>query len=220
MAERFQYTVADKEWFKYFVESDEFSESLGIVWKYGAEGWYHFEIVHKNREIIDRFATLIKGTTTVKCRFRKEKNLTEWFCNISLNHPFLLKIKEMGWTPLIEQERMYPKGDFNHAIFIKTYILMRHEVGMMREKTKKGVINRARLRIHGSTDVLQHINQHLHEELNISLKKLQTDIKVARAKTLIYQSNTDIPIILKYIGAKSTLEKFNSFELGYVEKSE
>ncbi|MBT2579479.1 hypothetical protein J7E43_19115 [Bacillus sp. ISL-8] len=219
MAELFQYTVAANEWFECFVESDEFSEALGIVWKYGAEGWYHFEVRHKNREIVDRFAALVYGTTLVKPGYRKNRD-TEWYCNISLNHPFLLKIKQMGWTPRLEQERTYPKGDFNHKIFIKTYILMRHEVGVMQEVTKKGILNRARLRIHGSTDVLQHINQYLHEELNISLKKLQTDGKVARAKILTYQSKTDIPNILRYIGAKSALEKFNSFELGYVENKE
>ncbi|MEW4150780.1 hypothetical protein Q0N88_11095 [Bacillus thuringiensis] len=220
MAESFRYTQEDKEWFECFVKSDEFSEALGIVWKYGAEGWYHFEVTHKKREIVDKFASLVKGATSVKSLFRKAKGYTMWTCNISLNHPFLIKIKEMGWTPRTEQERVYPKGEFNHEVFIKTYILMRHEVGMMQEKTKKGIKNRARLRIHGSIDVLQHINQHLHEELNITLKRLQSDGKVTRAKILTYQSNREIPDILKYVGAKAALEKFNSFELGYVENPE
>lgn len=92
---------------------------------------------------------------------------------------------------------------------------MRHDVGMIREKTSKGILNRARLRIHGSSDILQHINQHLHEKLGAGLKKLQTDWKIDRAKTIYYQSPKEIPMILEYVGAWEALENFNSFELGY-----
>ncbi|MGX5634128.1 hypothetical protein [Bacillus thuringiensis] len=220
MAERFQYTLENQEWFESFVKSDEFSKVLGIVWKYGSEKRDGFLIRHKNREIIDNFSSLIRGVTPVKSLFRKDKDFVEWYCNISLNHPFLLKIKQMGWKPRIEEERTYPKGEFNHEIFIKTYILMRHDVGTIRKKNKKGAVAIcARLRIHGSTDMLQHINQHLHNKLGVSFKKLQTDEKVERAKILCYQSKKEIPVILKYIDAKESLEKFNSFKLGYVENT-
>ncbi|HFK1409887.1 TPA: hypothetical protein ACGXKU_006132 [Bacillus cereus] len=68
--------------------------------------------------------------------------------------------------------------------------------------------------------MLQHINQHLHNKLGVSFKKLQTDEKVERAKILCYQSKREIPVILKYIDSKESLEKFNSFKLGYVENPE
>ncbi|MEW4154602.1 hypothetical protein Q0N88_33955, partial [Bacillus thuringiensis] len=73
---------------------------------------------------------------------------------MNLKHPFLIKIKEMGWTPRMEQEREYPKGEFHHAVFIKTYIRICHEVGTMRKKTRKGIqVTCARLRIHGSKNL-------------------------------------------------------------------
>lgn len=213
------YKFTDKfiEEFHEFVNTDTFSELLGIVWRYGH---FHvhdnkFELSHKNREIIERFSILAKGATPVKSRYRSDKGFHEWHCNIHGNHPLLKKIRNMGWQPITHQERTYPKGDFNHSIFIKTYILMRHDVGIIREKTPKGILTRPRLRIHGSVDVLQHITQHLHTELGVGLKKLQTDWKVARAKTIYYQSKRDIPLILEYVGAWEALEKFNSFELGY-----
>ncbi|MCQ6305923.1 hypothetical protein [Bacillus cereus] len=221
LAKKFEYTPQNREWFKSFIQSDGFSEALGIVWKYGGEQSEHFEMVIKNCDIVNKFATLVRGTTPVKPYFRTDDNCQVWHCNISLNHPFLRKIKQMGWTPLIEQERAYPKGEFNHAIFIKTYILMRHDVGIIKKKNRNGaVVVCARLRVHGSADMLQHITQHLHDVLGTSVKKVQTDSKIERAKTLYYQSKKEIPIILKYIDAKESLEKFNSFKLGCVENTE
>lgn len=213
MAKKFLYTPENIVWFESFLKSNEFSEALGIVWKYGYKNPSYFQIRHRKQEIVERFKILIKDTTPIKTHYRKDKDFTEWSCNISLNHPFLQKIKQLGWTPLGKQERMYPKGEINHDIFIKTYILMRHDVELVQEKKQKKIVKRARLRLHGSTNILQHINLHLHTKLNVSLKTIQTHSKVNRTKTLYYQSTKEIPIILEYIRAWETLEKFNSFTL-------
>ncbi|WP_340688882.1 hypothetical protein [Bacillus cereus] len=115
----------------------------------------------------------------------------------------------------MKQERLYPKGRFNETIFVKTYILIRHDVGIVRENTNGRIFVRPRLRIHGSIDVLNNICRVLHQDLGITPKKLQTNLRVERSKTLYYQSKKDIPSILDYIGAKESLDKFNSFNLGY-----
>lgn len=114
-----------------------------------------------------------------------------------------------------------PKGEFNKEIFFKTYILMRHYVGIMREKRPKNKIYiRPRLRIHGSTDILEHLNEFMFEELGIKKKKLQTDSKIPKAKTLYFQSYKDVESILKYIGASETLEMLYSFDLGFHDADE
>ncbi|MCQ6536541.1 hypothetical protein [Bacillus mycoides] len=70
---------------------------------------------------------------------------------------------------------------------------MRHDVGIMREKRPKNKIYiRPRLRIHGSTDILEHLNEFMFEELGIKKKKLQTDGKIPKAKTVYFQSYKDI----------------------------
>lgn len=66
MAKKFLYTPEDIAWFESFVKSDEFSEALGIVWKYGQEGTYHFEVRHKKREIVERFKSLVRGRNSYK----------------------------------------------------------------------------------------------------------------------------------------------------------
>ncbi len=77
-----------------------------------------------------------------------------------------------------------------------------------------------RSRIHGSTDILEHLNEFMFEELGIKKKKLQTDSKIPKAKTLYFQSYKDIECILKYIGVSETLEMLYSFDLGFHDADE
>lgn len=65
-----------------------------------------------------------------------------------------------------------------------------------------------------------HLNGFLFEELRIKKKKLQTDSKIPKAKTLYFQSYKDIESILKYIGASETLEKLYSFDIGFHDADE
>ncbi len=60
--------------------------------------------------------------------------------SMSSSHCFIRKVKELGWTPIQEKSKSFPKGDFNKEVFVKTYILMRHDVGIMREKRPKNKI--------------------------------------------------------------------------------
>lgn len=211
--------ASEQEWFRQFKKTDGFSEALGIIWRFGHihAGASKFGLSHKSMHVVSRFSNLIVGVSEPRSYFRKEKGFIEWECHLNSTHPFLQEAQKMGWTPRLKQERLFPIGEFNQSIFVKTYILMRHDVGIMKEKTKNGILVRPRLRIHGSVDVLQNICRVLHQDLNIKPKKLQTDRKVERAKTIYYQSKKDIPAILKYIGAEESLEKYNSFNLGYQE---
>ncbi|MED1302651.1 hypothetical protein BK704_19505 [[Bacillus thuringiensis] serovar konkukian] len=209
----------EQEWFSQFIKTDEFSEALGMIWRFGHihMGDNRFELSHRSSHVVSRFSELIFGASEPRSYFRKGKGFIEWESHIDCSHPFLIEAQKMGWTPRLQQERLFPTGKFNKSIFVKTYILLRHDVGVMREKTENGILIRPRLRLHGSVDVLQNICKVLHQDLNIKPKKLQTDGKVQRAKTIYYQSKKDIPAILQYAGAKEALDKFNSFNLGYQE---
>ena len=207
----------EQEWFHQFKQTDGFSEALGMIWRFGhiQAGDTRFELSHKSIHVVSRFSSLIFGASEPRSYFRKDKGFIEWECHFNSSHPFLQEAKKMGWTPRLQQERQFPIGEFNESIFVKTYILMRHDVGIMREKTKNGILIRPRLRLHGSVDILRNLCRVLHQDLNIKPKKLQTDLKVERAKTIYYQSKKDIPAILQYAGAIDALAKYHDFELGY-----
>lgn len=104
---------------------------------------------------------------------------------------------------------------------IKKYVLLRHELGTIKVKRSENKIYvRPRFRIHGSEDILEHLNNFMFEELSIKKKKLQTDGKIPKAKILYFQSYKDIESILKYIGASETLETLYSFDLGFHDAEE
>ncbi|MGH0427470.1 hypothetical protein [Bacillus pretiosus] len=215
--------LIEKHWIDDFIKTDTFSEALGMVWRNGYEtkiyGYSYFHFTHKSEAIVKRFADFF--SKEIKSRYCEDKGYVEWYTYMKSSHPFIKKVKELGWTPIQEKSREFPKGEFNKEVFVKTYILMRHDVGIMREKRLKNKIYiRPRLRIHGSTDILEHLNEFMFEELGIKKKKLQTDSKILKAKTLYFQSYKDIESILKYIGSSETLETLYSFDLGFHDADE
>lgn len=200
---------------KYF-KSEQFAEALGIAWRYGSKR-HMFSVRHIDPEVVNRYAELIPGDLKVTSNYRKDKDYVQWECNIYLQHPFFLKMVELGWKPLFEQDRVYPKGEFDEDTFVKSYIRLHHDIGTTRVKVRESYFIKPRLRIHGSTDVLENIGDLLLNRIGIKKKKIQTDHKVQRAKTIHYQSKFEVPKILEFVGAAESLEKFNSFDLGYQE---
>lgn len=212
-------SLTEKNWIDNFIKTDAFSVALGMVWRNGYESAGYFQFTHKSQSMVKKFADFFGKE--VRSRYREDKGYVEWYMSMNSGHPFIRKVKELGWTPIQEKSRAFPKGEFNKEVFVKTYILMRHDVGIMREKRPKNKIYiRPRLRIHGSTDILEHLNEFMFEELGIKKKKLQTDGKIAKAKTLYFQSYKDIETILKYIGASDTLEMLYSFDIGFHDADE
>lgn len=214
MTKKFELTEEEQLWFDNFIKTDEFAEALAIAWKYGSKRNDCFSVRNQRKWIVSRFSELIQRSWSIRyCEYKGDAPY--WEGAISVNHPFVEKLFEMGWSQITKGARLFPQGEFNELIFVKTYILLLHDVGTIREKRKGKLLVRPRLRIHGSVDVLNNISRVLHNEIDVGLKKLQTDYKIPQAKTIYYQSKSDIPRILKFAGATESLEKFYSFNLGY-----
>ncbi len=221
MSKKFCLTEEEEKQFNQFLETDEFAEALAIAWRFGSKRKDSFTIRNKQKWIPERFHQLIIRSNTVRYneRLREEKS-GFWEVGININHPFLQRIKEMGWTPITKGNRVFPKGNFNEKVFVSMYIRLLHEIGTMRGKYKKGIYVRPRLRIHGSVDVLNNIVRVLHNELDVGMKCIQSDHKIPQAKLVYYQSKKEIPKILEFAGAVESLEEFHQLELGYeIEKA-
>ncbi|HFU7090038.1 TPA: hypothetical protein ACGN8S_005181 [Bacillus cereus] len=218
MTEIFKFTIEEDKKFNEFLKEDEFAEALAIAWRYGSNRTDRFTIRNIRKEIPDRFQRLLVRCGPVNFRGRHREDKKDfWEVGISLHHPFFKVMKEMGWTPIQQKNRIFPRGNFNERVFVATYIRLLHDLGTIEGKDKNRVYKRPRLRIHGSVDVLNNISRVLHIELGVGVKKLQTDWKIPQAKTIYYQSKKEIPLILEFAGAFETLEVFNDLRLGYVE---
>ncbi|MDZ4588725.1 hypothetical protein [Bacillus cereus] len=211
--------LIEKNWIDDFIKTDAFSEALGMVWRNGYESGGYFQFTHKSQVIVKKFADFFRRK--IRSRYCEDKGYVEWYMSMNSDHPFIRKVKEFGWTPIREKSRLFPKAEFNKEVFFKNYILLRHELGTIKVKRPENKIYvRPRFRIHGSTDILEHLNNFMLEELGIKKKKLQTDGKIPKAKILYFQSYKDIESILKYIGASETLETLYSFDLGFHDAEE
>lgn len=213
MPRKFKFTEEEQLRFDYFVTTDEFAEVLAIAWRYGSKRNDKFSIRSQRKWIIARFSELVVRSWSIRyCVYEGDEPY--WEGAVCLNHPLVNMLVEMGWSQVTKEERSFPIGDFNEIVFVKTFILLLHDLGTIREKRKGKILIRPRLRIHGSVDVLNNIGRVLHNELNVGFKKLQSDQKVPRAKTIYFQSKSEIPKILEFAGAVASLDKFNSLDLG------
>ena len=210
-----QFDENDLKWFGDFYKSKEFSEALAIVWGYGSHFVDSFVVRNVNRQVVERFYSLVHKARPVHSYLctDKKKPYTQWVCGLHHQHPFVLKIKTMGWVPITHGDKPYPVGQFDEETFIKTYAQLHHSLDTSRSK-ETGYI-RPRLRFHGTQGVLGRITVYLSERISVRKKKVQNHKVSDKTKTLQYTSKTEIPQILEYIGATASLEKYHSLELGY-----
>ncbi|MED3189663.1 hypothetical protein [Bacillus toyonensis] len=89
--------VSILKWFKEFFETGGFSEILNLVWENSYEHGDIFVFTHIKQEECIQFFYRIKGASSIESRYNELKGKKEWYCRLSKWHPFILKLKELGW---------------------------------------------------------------------------------------------------------------------------
>lgn len=200
-----------------FFRSDEFAEALAMVWGFGSQHTTYFVLRSPNKEILNRFKQIVRNPVSMFDRNidKEYGTYTQWNLVYNSNHPFILQIKKLGWTPKTHQVRNYPVGNFNEDVFVQTYIRLHYTLDTI--CARKQYI-RPRIRINGSKNVLYGISTFLEQRLGIGKKKPQKHQKSTTTSTIYYHSREEIPIMLKYIEDFEALQKFESMKLGYVNR--
>ncbi|WP_257141496.1 hypothetical protein [Bacillus toyonensis] len=184
-AEKFKFTEEEQLRFTHFISTDEFAEVLAISWRYGSKRKGCFSIRSQRKWIVACFSELVERSWAINyCEY--EGSEPYWEVSVCLTHLLVNILFEMGWFQVTKEERSFPTGDFDEIVFVKTIILLLHDLGTIQEKRKDRILVRSRLRIHGSVDVLNNIGRVLHNQLNVGFKKLQSDQKISRAKTIYF----------------------------------
>lgn len=213
--QKVQFDENDLKWFDVFYKSNEFAEALAIVWGYGSHYVDSFAVRTVNRQVVERFHSLVHKARPVYSYLctDKKKSYIQWKCSLHHQHPFVLKIKTMGWIPIQHGDKPYPVGKFDEETFIKAYTQLHHSLDTSRSKETRYI--RPRLRFHGTQGVLERITVYLSKSIGVKKKKIQNHHGTDKTKTLQYTSKREIPHILEYIGATASLEKYHSLQLGY-----
>jgi hypothetical protein len=188
-----------------------FSEALAIAWCVGSHTNDAFLVRHRRKEIPERFYELVPHIRPVRKFYDKQLDYHRWEIGMFHLHPFVQKLKEVGWTPIFHEQRNYPTADIDHEIFIKTYIRIRHSYDVQRDPNYL----RPRLRIHTTLAIAPYINELLARKLDIQPKRPQKHKVSDKMVVLFYTSKKEVPLILEYVEAKESLEKFDQSILGW-----
>ncbi|MFD0769517.1 hypothetical protein ACFQZ1_11855 [Bacillus sp. CGMCC 1.60114] len=86
-----------RKWFTAFYDSFEFSQALQLAWENGYETESHFVLAHEKYDEVIQFIYWIKGANSAEAHYNELTKKKEWHCTLSKLHPFVLKIKELGW---------------------------------------------------------------------------------------------------------------------------
>lgn len=112
----------------------------------------------------------------------------------------------MGWSGRFNKERSYPKGEFNKLEFIRGYCYTKITIDIWKHKNRKGkIIESPRLRIWGSKDIVENIDQFFVVNLKTTSKKIQFHKSKTQDKYLgncyyvQYLSKKEVPLILELI---------------------
>lgn len=118
---KFDLNEVDIEWFDDFFQSKDFAEALAIVWGFGSHLADSFVVRNADSTVVERFSQLVRKTRPLhpyECK-DKAKPYTQWVCGMHHLHPFVLKIKNMGWIGSNNEDKPYPKGSFDEEVFVK-----------------------------------------------------------------------------------------------------
>lgn len=135
MPRKFKFTEEEQLRFDHFVTTDEFAEVLAIAWRYGSKRNDSFSIRSQRKWIVARFSELVERSWSIRyCEYGGDEPY--WEGAVCLNHPLVNMLVEMGYPQVTKEERSFPIGDFNEIVFVKTFILLLHDLGTIREKEK------------------------------------------------------------------------------------
>lgn len=183
-----------------FFESKEFSEALGIVWGFGSLNNISLLLRHRDKELIDRFCGLVK-ITGEPFMLNTQKDKIQWAVTVNINSLFVQRILQLGYLNIAHvEERPMPNGDFNLEAFLHTYAQLHYTYDS--RKCSDGPSIRHRIRFYGSTEILQALNDYLHQEFGVSRKTIQNHKASTKMKMLYIQNNKEVPKVLDWLRQK------------------
>lgn len=124
-----------------------------------------------------------------------DKNKTKWRLKIPLNNEYVTWMMENNYSGRIgNEERDMPILNVeDEAEFLRGYFSVHHSLDLMKNTRK-------RLRFYAAEKILDRLNHHLHDQIDTSLKKIQHHNASSVCKTLYFQDQKEIPVILEYLG--------------------
>jgi len=130
-----------------------------------------------------------------------DQGKTSYRLKMNKKHPLAQFVLANGYVGRKGNEERHPPPLDNHEeefLFLKGYFSTHYTLDTVKRREKRV----PRLRFYASYGILSLLNNHLHQELGTTIKKISNHGSNDICKILYYQSKKEIDKIVKYLELK------------------
>lgn len=175
--------------------------AIGTIQQDGSRKQSFFVVRYKDETILHNISNCVGG----ELRKNKAIDRTNYFVlTIPFESRVVKKMIALGWQGRMEKERKFPVGEFNRIDFIRGYCVTKLNIKRQKFGDKYGKA----IRIYGSFNIVQSIDNILADTFRMPTKKVQTvNIKTQDGYNgntcyIVYQSQKMVDDILNFLTMK------------------
>lgn len=133
--------------------------------------------------------------------FTTERNSgISWRLKIHPSNPYIQWMLQNGYEGRAgNEQRNIPTFESieNEADFLRGYFSIHNSIDIF--VNTKAKFKGKRIRFYAAENILNRLNQHLHEQLGTTLKKVQKHGRNSVCHILYYQSKKEVPYVIEYL---------------------
>lgn len=171
---------------------------IGFLWGSARISGDHLIVQNMDRRLLEK--TKVRGN--IKNKIYKinntTSNKTSYRLKINLKNEYAKYMLSKGYEGRIgNEERIAPTSlnEKNQYDFLKGYFSTHYTLDRVKRNGK--IVSR--LRFYASENIIKLLNEHLHQEIDTSIKKIGNHKDSEICKILYYQSQKEVPLIIDYL---------------------
>jgi hypothetical protein len=171
---------------------------LGFLWGCGRFSGNHFLVQHENKLLVERVRDVVDIKKVIFST--KRNNSISWRIKIHPKNPYIQWMLAKGYEGRVgNEQRDIPAFELieKEAEFLRGYFSIHNSIDTF--VNTKGKFKGKRIRFYAAENILNRLNQHLHEQLGTTLKKVQKHRRNSVCHILYYQSKKEVPCVIEYL---------------------
>lgn len=171
--------------------------AVGFLWGSSRISGDHFLFQNKEKELLIKMKKEAEIDNEIFETITPQGKIS-YRMKLNKKHPFAQFVLASGYVGRKGNEERHPplfKGLDDELLFLKGYFSTHYTLDTVKRKEKRV----PRLRFYAAYDILNLLNNHLHQELDTTIKKISNHGSNDICKILYYQSKKEIDKIIKYL---------------------
>lgn len=174
--------------------------AVGFLWGSSRISGDHFLFQNKEKELLIKMKKEAEIDNEI-FETITDQGKTSYRMKMNKKHPFAQFVLANGYMGRKGNEERHPPPLDKYEeefLFLKGYFSTHYTLDTVKRREKRV----PRLRFYASYEILSLLNNHLHQELGTTIKKISNHGSNDVCKILYYQSKKEIDKIVKYLELK------------------